>query len=73
MNTLKNCHKKVKPEKSVPEKRLIPKTYTLMTIKGLLFKYEFKNENPRAWGFMAWLEAREKEQEKADKLLFGLR
>jgi len=58
--------------KQIPDKRLIPPTYTLRAVKMLLLKYEFNNQNPRAWGFMAWLEEREKQQEEADKRLYGI-
>jgi len=58
--------------KQIPDKRLIPPIYTLRTIKGLLLKYEFNNQNPRAWGFMAWLEEREKQQATADNRLYGI-
>jgi len=56
----------------IPENRAIPKTYTLRTLKMLLLKYEFRNQNPRCWGFLEWLEAREKQQEEDATKLFGI-
>jgi len=65
-------HKQKIKSKQILNKRLIPKTYTLRAVKMLLLKYEFNNQNPRAWGFMAWLEKREKQQATADNRLYGI-
>jgi len=47
-------------QKIKPEKRIIPKSYTLRQFRSLQKRHEEQESSISILGFLAWLEAREK-------------